>query len=149
MGAYTKWMLGRRFSGGGRATVPAMDSRLQSHVEFALASFRRAPLELSGIMRKHQLKLADRQCRMADVSQRVQDVVTILVTALAARGKNETTVAAADFLCHDLRRKLNGKRPSDRYFRDANKLADLIIDGGFEQLAGVPGEEILMKYEQK
>jgi len=35
-------------------------------------------------MRKHQLKLPDRQCRMAELSQRVQDVVTILVTALWA-----------------------------------------------------------------
>jgi hypothetical protein len=49
-------------------------------------------------------------------------------------------------LCQDLRRKLTGERPSDRYFKDANKLADLILSGGFEELAGVPRDEILMKY---
>ncbi|MFL5340272.1 MAG: acyl-CoA dehydrogenase family protein [Gemmataceae bacterium] len=149
MTAYGKWFMNQKLSPGGRAAVPAMDSRLSSQVDFALESFKRAPMSLSEIMRKHQLKLADRQCRMADVSQRVQDVVTILVTALAARGKSEATVAAADMLCQDLRRKLSGQRPSDRYFRDASKLADLVIDGGFEQIAGVPREEILMRYEQK
>ena len=143
---YAKWMLNRKVSPGGRAKVPAMDSRLKAHVDFALEQFKRSPGELSGIMRKHQLKLADRQCRMADVSQRVQDAVVLLVTALSASGKGETHVAAADFACHDLRRRLTGERPTDRYFRDAMKLADLVIDGGFEQLAGVPREDILMRY---
>jgi len=56
-------------------------------------------------------------------------------------------VAAADILCQDLRRKLTGERPSDRYFRDVGKLADRILAGGFEALAGVHQEEILMRYE--
>jgi len=146
MWAYGKWLMGRKVSPGGRAEIPPMDGRLQAHVEFALESFKRAPLEISGVMRKHQLKLADRQCRMSEVSQRVQDAVVILVTALAARSKPEAHIAAADFLCQDLERKLTGKRPTDRYFRDATKVADLVIDGGFEQITGVPREEILMKY---
>jgi len=33
--------------------------------------------EVSDAMSKYQLKLADRQCRMAELSQRVQDVITI------------------------------------------------------------------------
>ena len=57
-----------------------------------------------------------------------------------------SAIASADMLCQDLRRKLTGERPSDRYFKDANKLADLILSGGFEELAGVPRDEILMKY---
>ena len=106
--------------------------------------------ELSGTMRKHQLKLADRQCRMAELSQRVQDTVTLLVTASwAGTQKSQVMLGAADMLCQDLRRKLTGERPSDRYFRDAGKLADLIIQGGFEELAGIPRQEILMKYESK
>jgi alkylation response protein AidB-like acyl-CoA dehydrogenase len=149
MGAYGKWLLARRLSPGGHAAVPPMDSRLKAHVDFALEQFKRTPLELSAVLRKHQLKLADRQCRMAEVSQRIQDVVIVLVTALAAQGKNEDTVAAADFFCQDMERKLTGQRPSDGYFRDATKVADLVIDGGFDQIAGVPREEILMKYEQK
>ena len=101
-------------------------------------------------MVKHQLKLADRQCRMAELSQRVQDTIVMLVTALwAHQQKNEAAAAAADILCQDLRRKLTGERPSDRYFRDVGRLADLILAGGFEALAGVPRTEILMRYENK
>ena len=85
---------------------------------------------------------------MSEVSARVQDVVVLLVTALSARGKSEATIAAADFLCHDLRRKLTGERPSDRYFRAASALADLVVEGGFDQITGVPREQILMPYSQ-
>jgi alkylation response protein AidB-like acyl-CoA dehydrogenase len=150
LGAYARWQLRQKVTGRGRPSVAKMDRRLSRHVDFALGQFGRAPAELSAAMRKHQLKLADRQCRMAELSQRVQDVVTILVTALwAHRQQEEAAVAAADVLCQDLRRKLTGERPTDASFRDAAKLADLVIGGGFEALAGVPREEILMKYENK
>ncbi len=49
-------------------------------------------------------------------------------------------------LCQDLKRKLTGERPSDAYFRTACDLADKIVAGGFEDLAGVPREEIMMRY---
>ena len=52
-------------------------------------------------------------------------------------------------VARDLRRKLTGERPSDRYFRDVGKLADLILSGGFEAIAGVPQQEIMRKYENK
>jgi hypothetical protein len=115
-----------------------------------LEQFRRTPREVSGTMRKHQLKLADRQCRMAELSQRIQDAVVILVTALwGGRQKNEAAVSAADILCQDLRRKLLGERPGDRYLREVGRLADVIEGGGFEALTGVPHQEILMRYENK
>ena len=97
-------------------------------------------------MRKHQLKLADRQCRMAELSQRTQDAVVMLVTALWGQKQKELMRSAADILCQDLRRKLTGERPTDRYFKAAGQLADQIIQGGFEELAGVPQGEIMMKY---
>ena len=49
-------------------SVPGMDSRLAAHLHFAQAMFGRLPDEISGTMVKHQLKLADRQCRMAELS---------------------------------------------------------------------------------
>jgi hypothetical protein len=148
--AYARWTLGRKFAKRDRQQVPNMDPRLASHVAFALDRFRRYPVEISGAMSKHQLKLADRQCRMAELSQRVQDTVIMLVTALwGHRQKNEAMAAAADILCQDLRRKLTGERPSDRYFRDVSRLADTILSGGFEAIAGVPRGEILMRYENK
>ena len=102
------------------------------------------------MLRKHQLKLADRQCRMAEQSQRLQDAVVLLVTALwGQRQKDEVGQASADMLCQDLRRKLTGSRPTDSYYRDTGKLADMILAGGFEGLTGIPRDEILMKYENR
>jgi hypothetical protein len=99
-------------------------------------------------MVKHQVKIADRQCRMAELSQRVQDTMVILVTALGAqKSGKEAIIASADILCRDLRHKLTGKRPSDRYYRDVNRLADLIIGGGFEEISWIPRQDILMPYQ--
>jgi alkylation response protein AidB-like acyl-CoA dehydrogenase len=149
-GAYMKWMIGRKFISRDTQTIAGMDSRLAGHVQFALDQFGKSADEVSSNMVKYQLKLPDRQCRMAELSQRIQDTVTILVTALYAHGqKQEPIVASADILCQDLTRKLTGKRPSDGYFRDAGKLADVIISGGFEMIAGIPQQEIMMQYENK
>jgi acyl-CoA dehydrogenase len=148
--SYGKWKMSQTFAGRDRAPVPGLPAGLQAHVDFARESFARLRKEISAAMAKHQLKLADRQCRMTELSQRAQDTVVLLVTALWAGGQNnETAVAAADILCQDLQRKLTGKRPSDRYFRDVGRLADLILAGGFEELAGVHQSEILMRYENK
>jgi alkylation response protein AidB-like acyl-CoA dehydrogenase len=147
---YARWKVGQLFAPRDRQQVPGMDKRLAEHVDFALAGFGRLRGEVAKAMEKYQLKLADRQCRMAELSQRIQDNVVILVTAQwGHRQGNEASIAAADMLCQELRRKLTGKRPSDRYFRDASRLADVILSGGFEAIAGVPREEILMKYENK
>jgi hypothetical protein len=145
--AYSKWSMGQKFKGRDRQTYPGMDRRLAEHVGFALDAFGRMAKELSKTMVKHQLKLADRQCRMSELSSRVQDVVVMLVTsAWAHQKKTEVAIASADLLCQDLRRKLTGERPSDRCFKAAGQLADLIIEGGFQDLAGIPPGEILMKY---
>src|SRR5205807_2605198 len=115
--AYTKWSMGQKLKRRDRQTVAGMDARLRGHLEFAQEFCQRQPLEISGALRKHQLKLADRQCRMAELSQRVQDVMVLLVTTLwAHQQESEPAVMAADILCQDLRRKLTGKRPDDRYY---------------------------------
>jgi hypothetical protein len=146
LAAYSRWLLANQGFARLRTQVPPLDSRLAEHVAFALEQFRRAPTEISSTMRKHQLKLADRQCRMAELSQRTQDAVVMLVTALWGQKQKEVMKNAADMLCQDLRRKLTGERATDRYFRATGQLADQVIQGGFEDLAGVPRGEILMRY---
>jgi alkylation response protein AidB-like acyl-CoA dehydrogenase len=147
---YVYWKIGQMVARRDRQQVPWMDRRLTAHLSWALEMFGRLRGEVSQAMERYQLKLADRQCRMAELSQRVQDVVTVLVTTLwGHRQTDEAAIAAADILCQDLRRKLTGHRPSDSYFKDANRLADVILEGGFEAIAGVPREEILMKYENR
>lgn len=146
--AYAQWKIGQAFTARDRQSVPGMDARLQSHVDFALSAFAKHRAEISATMVKHQLKLADRQCRMADLSQRVQDTVTILVTALYAhQGRNETTTLAADLACQDLRRKLTGERPTDSYFRQVGQLGDAILAGTFNELQDVPIGDILQRYD--
>jgi len=150
LSAYAQWSIRSRLRLSERQKIVGMDSRLADHLAFVQEQFQRFPLELSGAMRKHQLKLADRQCRMAELSQRVQDTVVMLVTALGAHQQGSAVVVeAADILCQDMRRKLTGQRPSDSYFRDVGQLADKIIAAGFEELAGAPEAEILMRYEQQ
>ncbi len=150
LGAYAKWKMGQMTQPRDRQSVAGMDKRLQGHVDFALEAFAKSRKEISGTMVKHQVKLADRQCRIAELSQRVQDVVTLLVTALwAHQRKSETTTMAADLLCQDLRRKLSGQRPSDAYFKQVSQLADAVESGGFEEITGVPRGEILQKYENR
>jgi hypothetical protein len=147
LGAYAKWSLGRRFLSRDRKHIAGMDARLAEHVAFAQDMCQRQAKEVSDAMSKHQLKLADRQCRMSELSQRVQDVITILVTAMWAHGqKKDVVTASADVLCQDLRRKLTGARPADSYFRDVDRLADRVIAGEFHDLDEIAKDEILMRY---
>jgi alkylation response protein AidB-like acyl-CoA dehydrogenase len=148
--SYAGWSFGQKLNGRDRQQVPGMKPHLADHVSFALDQFRRQRGEVSTTMRTYQLKLADRQCRMNELSQRVQDTVVLLVTALwAHRQKDEVAVTAADVLCQDLRRKLTGSRPTDGYFRQVGQLADQIIAGGYEVLTGLKPGEILMPYQNK
>ncbi|MGF1581820.1 MAG: acyl-CoA dehydrogenase family protein [Gemmataceae bacterium] len=150
MYAYAKWSMGQKFKAADRQNVPGLDKRLQDHVDFTLKQFQRSPTEISDAMVKHQLKLADRQCRIAELSQRVQDNVTILVTSLYAnQQKNETLVMAADILDRDLRHKLTGERYPDRYYKDASALADKIIADGFPGLEEIQPQDIMMSYSQE
>lgn len=98
-------------------------------------------------MRRHQLALADRQCRIAELSQRVQDMVVILVASLYASERPDGLVRqAADVLARDLTRRLTGRRPSDADLRAATRLGEAIESGGFEAIAGLEPGEVLMRY---
>ncbi len=146
---YAFWWVGKQLEGVDSHEISGMNAALKAHVDFALEFLSDTPLELSQAMVKHQLKLADRQCRIAEMSQRAQDAIVILVTALWAHNeKNAVLEASADILCQDLRRKLTGERPSDSYYKAASKLADQIIDGKFPGLSEMAVQDILFKYDK-
>ena len=135
----------RRHLNFGSLSIPPA---LAAHAAFAAEALERGRLEIADVMTKHQLRLADRQCRMAELSQRLQDLVVILATSLwASRQSSEIVQTAADILCQDLTRKITGKRPSDSYFRAVTKLGDAVANGGFELIAGIDAGEILMTYK--
>jgi hypothetical protein len=145
---YAKWVAGQKLRPKPRPKLPAMPEALRQHADFATAFLQRSPGEISSTMQKHQLGLADRQCRMSELSQRIQDAVTILCTTLyAARQTDEVVRQAADVVCQDLTRKITGRRASDRYYRTVTRLGDVIAQGGFKSIAGVEAGEILMPYD--
>lgn len=146
---YAFWRTGKFLALLDHQTVPNLSPVLQDHVDFALIELQRAPVELSGSMVKHQLKLADRQCRIAEMSERIQEAIIILVTCLWAHHEGNPVVqAACDILCQDLRRKLSGERPSDQYFRQASKVADMIMEQGYPGLETIETASVLCSYEQ-
>jgi alkylation response protein AidB-like acyl-CoA dehydrogenase len=144
---YGKWFMGQKLHRPKPPAFPSLPPALKKHAEFAAGFLQRTPMEISGTMRKFQLALADRQCRMAEISGRVQDAIIMLCTSLyAARQQDELVQEAADCLCQDLTRKLVGGRPTDRYFKAITKLGAAIAEGRFTPIAGLEGGEILMPY---
>jgi len=143
---YARWMAGRSLTWG-RVELPPLPRELRVHAEFAAAGLRDSAGEISATMRRHQLRLADRQCRMAELSGRVQSLVVILCTSLyAARQNDELVRAAADGLCRHLAGKLTGRRPTDRDLRQITELGEALVDRSSSLTAGVEAAPILMPY---
>lgn len=121
---------------------------LQTHYSFAAKFLRQSRLEISAVMRKHQLRLPDRQCRMAELSGRIQTAIVMLVTSLyAAAHHDPNTVVAGEVICAHLKRKLTGKRVSDQELRRITHLGDKIANGEWVALKGTQPDAILMPYE--
>jgi alkylation response protein AidB-like acyl-CoA dehydrogenase len=145
---YARWLVAEKFRSKPMPSVGAMPGQLREHAEFAIRSLQHAPLRISGAMSKHQLKLADRQCRMSDMSARVQKMVVILCTSLYAASQEDAAVReAANIYCGELRRELLGQRPSDRDFRAATQLGESIAAGGFPGITDLHPDEIMMQYK--
>jgi hypothetical protein len=126
-----------------------MPSNLRAHAEWAADKLQESPMEISGTMRKHQLNLADRQCRMSELSSRIQSLIIVLCTSLyAARKDDEVIRQAADVICTDLRREYESRRVKDREFRMATSLGAMIVDGGVSSFTDVEPDDIMMKYEK-
>ena len=108
---YARWLVGQKLRRPAGAALAA-DARAAARRTPSLppTGLQRLPLEISGTMSKHQLALADRQCRMSELSQRVQDVVVDALHQPVRRPGRATrsSAQAADCLCQDLTRKLTG-----------------------------------------
>jgi alkylation response protein AidB-like acyl-CoA dehydrogenase len=147
--SYAKWYFGRKLTFRVQPDLPKLSENFVEHVEFATQFLRRSADEISSTMTKHQLRLPDRQCRMAELSSRVQTAVVILVTSLySGQHADDTVRRAGDGLCRRLRMQLTGKRPSDRYFKETTKLGGEIAEKGTSILTDVAAAEIMMQYAQ-
>jgi alkylation response protein AidB-like acyl-CoA dehydrogenase len=146
---YAKWQIARRLGKTPAPDFPRMPDRLLKRADFACVHLQKMALEVSDTMFKFQLSLADRQCRMAELSLRCQDLITILCTSLyAAREDVEITTAAADLVCQKLIANYTGTRPTNRYYRQVTELGAAVAEGKFNAIAGLDPDEIMMPYEQ-
>lgn len=123
--------------------------KLRGHALFAKREFDRLNKVLYRNMLLQGVGLADQQDLMVDeLSLPIQKTVTMLVTAFHASEKgDEATIAAANILCHDLTRELNVPRKDAKYRRAARRLADMVLDGKFEQIKDTPAPTILRQYK--
>ena len=145
---YAKWMAGQCLAPKHLTAGPSLPNVLKAHVEFACDALQRSPLLISGAMRKHQLKLADRQCRISELSSRIQKLMVILCTCMhAGQQESELIVRSADIMSQDLIRDITGQQPSDRYFRAVTELGEMIADGGVHEFTTEVPDQILMPYE--
>ena len=139
--------LARRSSAGITRACPSSRRRWPSTPSSPPRTLQRSRLEIAAVMRKHQLKLADRQCRMAELSQRLQDLVVILATASGPAGRrtgssrtpptSSARTSAASSPASGRPTPTSGPSPSS---------ARPIAEGGFEAIAGIEAGEILMPY---
>lgn len=148
---YLGWKLKQTFRSLEPKSSLALKSRcLQEHAAFAQALLPKLSKEVSAAMLKHGAKLGDRQNVLIRLSQRVQDALIIVITAGHADANgSEATIAAADILCRDLRRRLTGAAPDECYDRACVRLAELISAGKFSELDGAAETPIFRPYEKK
>ncbi len=147
MTAYAGWWVGQRMLGRVRLELSGMPSDLKRYAMLASNFLTDQSFEISAAMRTHQLKLADRQCSMIELSRRIQDAVVMLCTSLyAARSRSELTQVAGAVVCAKLWRGLSGIRESNRDYRKVTELGGAISDSGWNELDGIESEPIMMRY---
>lgn len=144
--SYGKWRAKNKIS---RAKMPGeivnMHELMRPHVRYAVVGLRGMAGEIDAAMQKHQLKLADRQCRMAVLSQKTQDLVTILVTSLYGNSIGGQVMDAAHVLCTELEQKIDGRHPSDSDYRFMTKFGERVANNPSPKLVAIE-DEILMSY---
>jgi len=121
--------------------------RLLRHMRLAQSQLSASRLMISTVMRTHQLKLADRQCRMSAISAHVMDAVVMLVTSLhGLRSRDAVTQEAADCICRELKSRMLCQPPTDADFRQMTALGGSIARDGWPELSGTGASEIMMPY---
>jgi hypothetical protein len=146
--AYGRWYMTRRLIGSHWTALPKMPGKLRRHAKRAQRILSRSEFMISATMRRHQLKLADRQCQMSAISSALQNAIVMLVTALyAAESNDPITIEAADTICRELDRKIRGGLPDEADFRQVARLGEQIATEGWSEVRDVAGGDILMPYK--
>ncbi|TWU42500.1 acyl-CoA dehydrogenase family protein [Novipirellula artificiosorum] len=145
---YVTWFAAHALVPSRWSSVKPGDRSLNQHTRFAQRFLSRSGTSISLKMTKYQLKLADRQCRMSAISSDVQHAIVLLVTSLYAKGSNDpVTRMAADTVCHELRLRITGGKPTDNDFRRVTRLGRTLSEQGWEELKGISDGMIMMPYK--
>ena len=142
---YAKWMVKEAVMPKSGIRPIGFNKNLVGHANFAIKGLQKSAWEISGLMRKYQLGLADKQCRMSIVSRKIQNLITIMVTVCYAFAQADYMSAfIADVSCENLKNKITGKHPTDSQIRKSVRLGEAI-----SLKKGSRGyESILMKYDR-
>jgi len=142
---YVKWMAKEKFIPKRGIKPIGFNSNLVGHANFAIKGLQKSAWEISSLMRKYQLGLADKQCRMSILSRKIQNLITIMVTVCYAYAKADPMTAhIADVSCENLKNKITGKHPTDEQIRKSVRLGEAI----FYRRGKSGYESILMKYDR-
>jgi hypothetical protein len=142
---YAKWMIKETILPKRGIRPIGFNSSIVNHANYAIRGLQKTAREISGLMRKHQLRLADRQCRMSILSRRIQHLVTMMATVCYAFAKADPLMATiADVSCENLKNKITGSHPTDLQIRKSVCLG--------KTLANPPNgsiyDSVLMKYNE-
>ncbi len=147
--SYARWWGRQTLRPPRRGVLPPMSGELKTHADFAVDWLSSVWREITATMRKHGLNVADRQCRLAELSDRIQTATVILVTALHAANQEEEIVRrSADCVCRELTHRLTGRRATDRDLRVLVETGAAVIEAGFPMLDAIPPRDILMPYSR-
>jgi len=120
---YCTWVTRNTLSPTPSVDTSHLPSQLITYAQFAIKNLQKSRLEISKLMRRYQLKLADRQCRMSILSRRIQHLITMLVTVgYTSSNYDEVTAAIADVACENLKNKILGCHPTDDQIKKSVKL---------------------------
>jgi len=144
---YGKWVAGRTLRRRPKPVLEGMPKPLAAHAEYATAMLQKMAREISLTMTKHQVKLPDRQARIAELSQRLIDATVMLSVSLYAGRKDDELVQLAGRVSGDAhKRRLTGSRPTDAELRRVAKLGAAVADGNFPGLPAEPPHGIMLDY---
>ena len=99
-------------------------------------------------MSKHQLGLADRQCRMSELRSGCKTLVISFARPLRGAAERRSRSAGGRHRLPGPTRKLTGKRPSDRYYRRVTKLGESDRRWRLQKHRRAHPDEIMMLYDK-
>tara|TARA_R100001132_G_C3193957_1_gene44528 strand:- start:70 stop:543 length:474 start_codon:yes stop_codon:yes gene_type:complete len=147
---YAQWMLKETTYHKGTMHMDGLPLTLQAYAAFAAKNLQGTGKELSSLMRKYQLKLGDRQCRISLLSRKIQHLVTIIVTCTYAsifeweckptEAENDIVIRTAEVACDNLYNNIIGRHPTDKQIKRSVLLGQEISN------QEVDFDSILMKY---